>query len=1142
MLEAQEHPQSHQIFGRETELSRLQQCLGTVLAGKHQIVFITGEPGIGKTTLVDTLLARLPSNTPLAVGYGQCIEQYGAGEAYLPILEAVGQLCQTSENEQLVEALRQRAPTWLVQLSALIDSDEREALQRQLQGTTKERMLREAAELMTLLTKQHPVILVLEDLHWCDVSTLEWITYIAQRREPLPFLLIGTYRPADVVASEHPLRGVVQELQAKGQSQEIPLTPLSESAIGEYLASRFAQAALPEQVSQAIHQRTGGNPLFMVNVLDYLTDQGLFQTDVQGILSSDVQALEGDVPQNLRHLIERQLERLEDEKQRLLEVASVVGAEFAVEAVAAGLKTDADLLEEASEVLTHRGQVIESSGIAEWADGTLSGQYRFRHALYKQVLYERVVEVRRARLHRAIAERLEAGYGAQAQEHAGELALHFEQGRAAAKAVQYYLHAGEAALQQNAHQEAIYHLTKGLALVQTLPETQERAQQELALQISYGVALIATKGFAAPEVEQAYTRARSLCQHITDAETLFPVLYGLWNFYLVRLELGMAEELANQMFTLAEQQDDVSFSLIAYNAQGQTAFQQGRITTAQQCLAQGLSLYDPQQHHALAFVYGEDLGISSQVFAAWASWYVGYPDQARTQVEDMIRLARKLNHPFSLAQTLTFGGHVHLWRREAAQVQQHAQPLISLCHEHTFSMWLADGTMQLGWAMAEHGQPEEGAAQISQASTDWRETGAKILNTYHLALQAEVLGKSGHIAQGLSCLTQALQLIEDTDERFYEAEVLRLKGELLLLNDEFRTLNDERQKKTIQTSSVQRSSFITHRFAEAEECFQQAIHVAQQQQAKSLELRAAVSLSKLWHAQGRTAEARQLLEDIYGWFTEGFETRDLQEAETLIRTLGGRVEQNRVAPSTPPTAQAPAPTAKQLVQDSSPTIVPPAPATPAEQPSTNQTEPAAPSALSDTSDYIFRKEGEYWTLGFEGTLCRVKDLRGIQFLAQLIHHPNTEIHALTLFSGEAPATSTTAQHSPQADTVQLPTDAGEALDPQARAAYKQRLEELQAELTEAEEFNDLGRVEQLQAEITFLTQELAQAVGLGGRARKVRSPIERARTNVTKSIKNALKRIADSHPALGEHLRQTIRTGTFCVYAPDPRLPLHWQS
>ena len=225
MSQPEESGQHPQIFGREAESAQLRTALETVLTGRHQIVFISGEPGIGKTTLVETLLTDLPVETPLQVGYGQCIEQYGAGEAYLPILEAVSQLGQTLHSEELVDALRQRAPTWLVQLSSLIDATEREALQRQLQGTTKERMLREAAELMLLLTQQKPVILVLEDLHWCDASTLEWITYIAQRREPLPFLLIGTYRPADVVASEHPLRRVVQELQAKGQSQEIALAP-----------------------------------------------------------------------------------------------------------------------------------------------------------------------------------------------------------------------------------------------------------------------------------------------------------------------------------------------------------------------------------------------------------------------------------------------------------------------------------------------------------------------------------------------------------------------------------------------------------------------------------------------------------------------------------------------------------------------------------------------------------------------------------------------------------------------------------------------------------------------------------------------------------------------------------------------------
>ena len=598
----------------------------------------------------------------------------------------------------------------------------------------------------------------------------------------------------------------------------------------------------------------------------------------------------------------------------------------------------------------------------------------------------------------------------------------------------------------------------------------------------------------------------------------------------------MAEDLAKQLFGLAEQQDDVAYSLLAYNAQGQTAFQQGHITTARQCLEQCLSRYDPQRHHALAFVYGEDPGISSHVFIPWALWYLGYPDQAGQQVEAMIRRARELNHPFSLAQTLAFGGNVYLLRREAEQVQQHAQSLIPLCHEHTFSMWLADGTMQLGWALAEHGQEAEGSSHISQGSADWRATGARVFSTYHLALQAEVLGKSGHIEQGLSCLAEALELIETTDERFYEAEVLRLRGELLL-NDERGTRNAERQKKTTQVPSVHHSSFSIQHFEEAEECFRKALEVARQQQAKSLELRASTSLARLWHEHGKTAKARQLLEAIYSWFSEGFETQDLQTAEALLKTMGGRVEHKPLRPAAPPAVENPAASPAPSRPTPQPNSPPPVPASAVAPPA----EPAASPAAPDSSEYIFRNEGDYWTLGFDGTVCRVKDLRGIQFLAQLIHQPHTEVAALTLFAGQASAASPAARQYTSSEAVQLLGDAGEALDSQARAAYKQRLASLQDELAEAEDFNDLGRIERLQDELAFLSQELAQAVGLGGRARKVRSPVERARTSVTKAIKQAIKRITEIHPALGEHLRQTVRTGAFCVYAPDSRFPIDWQ-
>ena len=1145
------------IVGRTAELAQLEQSLARALAGERQLVFVTGEAGIGKTALVETFLASLRARPDLRIGYGQCIEHYGPGEAYLPLLEAANRLCREPGGAQLIEALRHYAPTWLVQLSSLIDQAEREALQRQLQGTTKERMLREAVEVMSLLTTRRSLLLVLEDLHWSDVSTVEWLSYLAQWADPMRLLVLGTYRSTDALASSHPLRGVVQELQAKGQCRHLALAPLSDAAVTEYLRTHFPQTQLPAEVSQAIQRRAGGNPLFLMNVVRDLAAQGLLGPAADSEQRQHVlEALEGAVPHNLRLLIERQVERLDAPSQQLLATASVVGTEFAVAAVAAGLGEDLDPIEARCEALSRHGHMIEPAGLAEWADGTLSGQYRFRHALYQQVLYEQLAQARQTRLHRAIAERLETGYGSHAGEHAGELARHFEQGRAATKAIQYHLHAGETALQHSAHQEAIYHLTRGLNLVHTLPDTPERVQQELALQISCGVALIATTGFASPEVEQAYTRARSLCEHVPDIETVFPVLYGLWNFHLVRLELDKAEDLANQLFALAEQQDEAAYSLIAYNAQGQTAFQQGRITTAREYLEHCLSQYDPQHHHALTFVYGEDPGISSHVLIPWALWYLGYPDQARQQVEVMIRRAGdELNHPFSLAQTLAFGGSVYLFRREADQVQQHAQRLILLCHEHAFSMWPAEGTIQLGWTLAEHGQAEEGSKHLSQGLADWQATGARIFSVYHLALQAEVLRKAGHIEQGLSCLAEALELIATTQERSFEAEVYRLKGELLL-NDECRTQNDERQKKSSEMSSVHHSSFSVPRSEEAEACFQQALTTAQAQQAKSWELRASVSLARLWHQQGKTAEARQLLEEIYSWFTEGFATPDLHDAEAVLKALGSQLERSSVPAETAaePTEAATAKT-KQPAVPELPAVPPaaPAPHVPAVQPSAISRQPSSPNPHSPLpnpqSPSIFQREGDYWTISFAGTVCRIKDSRGLHYLSYLLFHPNEEVHVLTLSSGGVTADSAAGAGRRASSPPAQPdlgtgdvSDAGELLDPQARQAYTQRIHDLHAELEEAHDFNDLGRVERLQEEVDFLSQELSQAVGLGGRARRAGSAAERARTNVSKRVRGAIKRVAAQHPVLGEHLRQTIKTGAYCSYAPDPLLPIRWRS
>ena len=406
-------------MGREAELTQLQNVFETALQGERQVVFVTGEAGIGKTTLVDAFLAQIRDRDDVRITSGQCVEQYGPGEAYMPLLEATTRLCRGPGRERRIEGLKRFAPSWLVQLPGLLDPEDRILLQQRVQGAKRERMLREMAEAAELFTTTRALVLVLEDLHWSDVSTLDWVSYMARRREPAKLLILGTYRPADVLASNHPLHGAVQELQARGQCEELRLTPLAEEAIGEYLTVRLkadvgAQRTVPlQQLTPMLHRRTGGNPLFIVNTVDDLIRQGVLAEDAgQWTLRADTaEALCESVPDSLRQLIDRQLERLPGPEQRLLEVASVAGVEFAAAEVAAGLPTDSEEVEAQCERLARTGQWVRETGVAEWPDGTLSGRYSFLHAVHHEVVYARLAEGSRVQLHRRIAERKETAYG-----------------------------------------------------------------------------------------------------------------------------------------------------------------------------------------------------------------------------------------------------------------------------------------------------------------------------------------------------------------------------------------------------------------------------------------------------------------------------------------------------------------------------------------------------------------------------------------------------------------------------------------------------------------------------------------------------------------------------------------------------------
>jgi predicted ATPase len=554
----------------------------------------------------------------------------------------------------------------------------------------------------------------------------------------------------------------------------------------------------------------------------------------------------------------------------VLEAASVAGVEFSAAAVAAGVNLEELDVEERCAALARREQFLQARGTAEWPDGTVAARYGFIHAVYQEGVYERVPAGRRVWLHQRIGARQEAGYGAQAREIAAALAVHFERGRDTRRAVQYLWQAGSNALQRSAHQEAIIHLTRGLALLQTLPDTPERLLHELVLHASLGTPLIATKGWAAPEVATAYRRAQALWERLGETPQHCWVLYGLCAWHAMRAEWQTARALMERVLALAQRVHHPTLCMHAHLGLGGILYCLGAFAAVRAHVDQGLALYDPQTHNPAVSDAVHDPEAVGHCVAAGALWHLGYPEQARQRLDAALTRAQELAHPFTQAQVFYYATMFALVRREVQVAGEWADALITLATAQGFPFQLAGGMLCRGRVLIEQGRHEEGMRQIRQSLAAQRATRAEAGQPYALAFLARAYGQAGQGHKGQQVLDEALTLVHRTGERCYEAELYRLKGELLL-----------------QEGKSPKAQSLEQRLAEAEQSFRQALAVARRQQAKSLELRAAMSLSRLWQQQGKLAEARELLAPIYGWFTEGFDTADLQDAKALLEELAG---------------------------------------------------------------------------------------------------------------------------------------------------------------------------------------------------------------------------------------------------------------
>jgi predicted ATPase len=592
-------------------------------------------------------------------------------------------------------------------------------------------------------------------------------------------------------------------------------------------------------------------PLFVEELTKAVVESGYLK-DVNGHYELTGALSTFAIPATLQDSLMARLDRLVTAKA-VAQYAAVIGRQFSYELLSTVSQLDAATLQRELGRLV-AAELVYQRGVPPQAT------YTFKHALIQDTAYQSLLKSTRQQYHQRIAHVLETQFPETAEAQPELVAHHCTEAGLIAQAVGYWQKAGQSAIQRSAHVEAIAHLHQGLALLETLPETPERIRREVDMLIALGGSLNATKSIAAPEVAQTYLRAQHLCQYLAEPQRLFPVLRGLWNHYNIRAELQTAHTLGEQLLTLAQQVQDPAMLIAAHRALGTTLFWLGTVAAAHTHLAQGIALYDPTQHRASAFLYGEDAVVVCHSFVAWTLWSLGYPDQGLARSQEAVTLARQIAHPFSLAFALSLTAQCHQFRREVRVTQARAEAALNLAQEQGFPYWMAVSSLMRGWALAHQGQVKEGIEQMTQGLRAYRATGAVALQPCFLALLAEAHGTIGEPEAGLPVLTEALTLADTTGERWYEPELYRLKGELLL------QLSSDNQ-------------------AEAETCFHHALEITQTQQAKSFELRAATSLAHLWQQQGKHQEAYNLLAPVYNWFTEGFDTADLIEAKALLDVL-----------------------------------------------------------------------------------------------------------------------------------------------------------------------------------------------------------------------------------------------------------------
>ncbi len=833
------------LVGRRSQWMQVQAAWRRAVGGEAHLLLLGGEPGIGKTRLAEELLTWAAQQ-----GLSTARTRAYAAEGRL----SYGPVADWLRSAALRHALGRLDAVWLGEVARLLPEllSERPDLPHAAplsEHWQRQRLFQALAR--AVLAADQPLLLLLDDLQWCDQDTLEWLHYLLRFDHRARLLVVGTAR-LDEVGGQHPLATLLTDLRGARLVTEIALEPLDAAETAQ-LGGHVAGRALDRDEARHLYRETEGNPLFVV------------ETARAGLAAVAGPAAEGRpsaveqrsapaarppapdlhrLPPTVHAVIAARLAKLSEPARELAGLAATIGRAFTLEVLAHAHDGDENGLIRGLDELWRR-RLVRDHG---------TSAYDFAHDKIREVAYAEATATRRRFLHRRVAQALEHVCAPELDPVSAQVAAHYEHAGLPDQAVAYYQRAAAVAQRVYANQEAIDLLKKGLVLLESLPTSQERDARELPLQTALGVSLVAIRGYGAADVMAAYGRARELGRRLGQPPSP-PVLRALAIASITHTEFRQAHDLGDHLLSLAQRDRDPVLLVEARYVLSMSLFWTGAFAPARSQLEQALASYRAAQSPAHVALYTQDPRVVCLIRLAVDLWLLGYSEQAAQRREESLTLARELSHPFSLGYALAWDALLQNHRQDARATREQAEATIAMSREHRLDLWLSMGTVLRGWALAEQGDTEAGIALMREGMAAFRATGSIYKLPYFLGLLAEQYGKLGNVERGLTLLAEALAAVERTAERWCEAELYRRKGALLLIR------GDD---------------------SEAEVALRRAIGVARYQRAKSIELRSVTRLAELWQRQGKRREARRMLEEIRRGVPEGLDTPDLTEARSLL--------------------------------------------------------------------------------------------------------------------------------------------------------------------------------------------------------------------------------------------------------------------